>query len=116
MPIYDSNNTIVTKAVRSALSRPDIIMIKNRTLDGQYHIQSIGSGATVVDVEAHFTMAEKIIFDSLKKTVATIKVIFDGRYYTGVIDGDPSYNRVPSDKDVMFTVSFTLLVQSEGVV
>lgn len=116
MPIYDSNNTIITKAVRSALSRPDVIMIKNRTLDGKYHIQSIGQGGTMVDVEANFTMSEKMVFDNLKRTVSMIKVTFDGRYYTGVIDGEPNYNRIASTSGPMFTVTFTLLVQSEGVV
>ena len=116
MPIYDVNNTLITKAVGSAISRPDVILIKNRTLDGKYHIQSIGQGATVVDVEAHLTMAQKLTFDAIKKTVGTIKVEFDGRYYIGVVDGDPNYTRLASTSGPMFAISFTLLVQSEGVV
>ena len=114
--IYDVNNTIVTKAVQSALSHPDVLEIKNRTLDGKWHIQTIGSGGTILDVTAHFTMAEKLVFDTIKKNTATIKVVFDGRYYNGIIDGDLSYERIPSADKPMFTSSFTLLVQSEGVV
>ena len=115
MAIYDENDTIVTNRVQSALSRPDVIEIKNRTLDGGFHIQNIGSGATVLDVVAHFTMDEKLVFDTVKKTGAIIKVIFDGRYYTGMISGEPSYNRIASYAGPIFTISFLLLVKTEGV-
>ena len=116
MPIYDNVNTLITKRVESAISRPDVIEIQNRTLDGQYHLQTIGTGATVLDVTAHFTMPQKILLDACKKTSTPLKVIFDQRYYTGPISDEVKYNRTPSPNGSIFTATFLLLVQTEGVV
>jgi len=116
MPIYDKNDNVLTPAVASALSRPDVIEIKNRTLDGKYHVQSIGEAGTLLDVTAHLTMAEKLVFDGIKRTMDLIKVVFDGRYYLGLIDGELSYERLINTWDPMFTVNFTLMVDEEGVV
>jgi len=116
MPIYDKNDNVLTPAVASALSRPDVIEIKNRLLDGSYHVQSIGTAGTLLDVTAHFTMAEKLAFDIIKRNMSSIRVTFDGRYYTGVIDGELSWERLINTWDPMFTASFALMVDEEGVV
>lgn len=116
MPIYDVNNNVVSPAVGSAVSRPNVIEILNRTLNGKYHLQMIGEGATMLDVVAHFTMAEKLVFDTIKKTGSTIRVTFDGRYYVGVVGEEPSYERIANTWDPMFTITFTLYVEEEGVV
>lgn len=116
MPIYDENDTVITNGVQTALSRPDIIEIENRTLDGKRHIQTIGLGGTVLDVIAHFTMSQKLIFDNKKRTTSVIKVIFDSMFYIGIISGEPSYTRIGSTSEPIFTISFLLAVLTEGVV
>ena len=116
MPMYDKNGVLITKMVERALSRPDVIEIKNRTLDGQWHIQTIGDGGSVLDVKAHLTLQEKAVLDTIKKTMSELKVTFDGRYYIGVIDGEIGYDRVAFNSGPMFATSFKLLVQSEGVI
>lgn len=116
MPIYDASDNVLSPAVALALSRPDVIEIKNRTLDGKYHVQSIGTGGTLLEVVAHFTMAEKLVFDNMKREMGLIKVTFDGRYYIGVIDGELSWERLINTWEPMFTCSFSLMVDEEGVV
>lgn len=106
----------LTPNIRTAMSRPDVVEVKNRTLDGQWHVQTIGDGATVLDVETTFTMEQKIIFDDLKKKMVPIKIIFDGFYYEGVVEGVPGYQRTKYTTGPMFSVSFVLLVNNEGVV
>jgi len=114
-PIYDENSNVISPAVQQALARPDVIEIKNRTLDGKYHLQTIGTGGTIVEVVAHFTKAEKLLFDAVKRNSGLLTVNFDGSYYIGFVDGEPSYERLPNADEAMFTISFTLLVESEGV-
>jgi len=116
MPIYDENDVLITQGVSMALSHPDVIEIKNRTLDGKYHVQTIGTAGTLLDVEASFTHAQKLIFETIKRASGEIKVVFDGRYYIGVIDGQPSLSRIPNVDFPMFGGSFTLMVNEEGVV
>lgn len=116
MPIYKQDGTLITNIVQTAISRPDVVKIKNRTLDGKWNIQTIGTGATLLDVGAYFTYEEKTLFDNANRNGALIKVVFDGVSYTGVIDGEVNMFRIPSDKDPMFGANFVLLVLSEGVV
>lgn len=112
--IYNKNNTLITNLVDTALSYPDVIEIKNRTLDGQWHIQTIGEGATVLSVTAHLKLGEKNIMDNLHRTKDLFKVIFDGRYYTGILDGKPDYERLKFADYPMFRCTFEMLVQKEG--
>jgi len=116
MPIYNKNNELITEVVSSATSKPDVIEIVNRTLDGSYHIQTIGTAGIKVDVIAYFTSNGKQILDGIKKVSDKIKVVFDGQYYIGLIDGELTWNRIPNQSDTWFGTQFTLLVESEGVV
>lgn len=115
MPIYSETNAMLIPAVELALPKPDVIEVKNRTLDGAYHIQMIGTGGTVVDVTAYATLAEKRAFDDIKRNGSIIKVTFDGQYWLGLIDGDLGWERIPNQDSPMFKASFTLAVTEEGV-
>lgn len=116
MPIYNAANSVLTERVQNAFSRPDTIEFKSRTLNGKYHVQTIGTAGVMADVIAHFTMAQKLVFDNIKKTAATIKVVFDNRYYVGIIDGPITWNRAGSSGPPLFVASFVLLVDTEGEV
>lgn len=112
--IYDKNNVLITKLVDNAFSYPDVIEVKNRTLDGQWHIQTIGTSATILNVKAHLRLKEKDILDTIKRNTDLLKVIFDGKYYIGLIDGKVDYERRKFSEYPMFGASFTVLVKEEG--
>lgn len=116
MPIYDKNDVLLTEIVSSATAKPDVIEIVNRTLDGSYHIQTIGSNGTKVDVIAYMDHANKLLLDAIKSTGNTIKVVFDGRYYVGLIEGELTWNRLANQDAPMFGTQFNLLVTSQGVI
>ena len=113
--LYDKYNNLITKLVDSAVSTPDVIEIKNRTLDGKYHIQTIGTSATTLQVQVALTKDQKKIVDDIKRTSDLIKVVFDGEYFIGVIDGKLDPERLKFPDGPMFKMSFTLLVSEEGV-
>lgn len=115
MGIYDQNGNLITELIQTATSRPDVVEIKNRLLDGSYHVQTIGEGGTLLDVEAHFTKEQKDTFDLIKRTMSEMKVIFDGKYYKGLIDGQPTPTRKRFADAVMYGINFTLMVNDEGV-
>ena len=114
--LYDNTDTLITKRVQSCIAAPDVLEIEHITLDGQPHIQQIGTAAEIAETSVYLTMAQKLTFDYHKRIGAPLKVIFDGRYYTGLIRGKPNYDRIPSDRGPIFLATFTLLVQSQGVV
>ena len=106
--IYDNNNNLITPLVDNALSYPDVIEVKNRTLDGQWHIQAIGTGATLLNVQANLRLNEKNILDTIKRNTGMLKVIFDSKYYVGIIDGKIDYERRKFVEHPMFSTSFKI--------
>lgn len=116
MSLYDKNGNLITKLVQTATSRPDGIEIVNKTLDGKFHVQTVGESATLLDVVVHITKDEKQIFDTHKREMSEVKVIFDGMYYIGLIQGTPNSNRKRFAEMPMWEVTFTMMVNEEGVV
>ena len=112
--IYDKNDVLITKLVDSAVASPDVIEVKNRTLGGQWHIQTIGTAAKILNVKVTLTKDEKDLFDSIKSVSGQVKVVFDGKYYVGLIDGKPDYDRRKFPDGAMFVTSFTVLVREGG--
>jgi len=115
MGLYDSAGNIITKFVDSAYSTPDVLEVKNRTLDGKYHVQTIGLAGSILTVDAHLTFEQKQIVDNIKRIGGSIKVLFDGIYYTGLIDGPLSYTRLKFEPYPMFKITMTILINSEEV-
>ena len=116
MAIYDKYNTLITPIVSSATSAPDVVEIINRTFDGTYHVQTIGTAGTKVDVITYCTKSQKAVLDNIKRTSDTIKVVFDGYYYIGLIEDSLSWNRLPNQDVPYYGTQFTLLVTSQGVI
>jgi len=116
MGLYTKDNVLITELVNSALSKNELIEIKNKTLDGQWHVQMIGSSATTLEVKANLSMDERIIFDDLKAQLAEVKVVFDNFWYMGVVDGSIEYIRTKFTNGPMFETTFTILVNSKGAV
>ena len=114
--LFDSDNILITKRVESCVASPDVIEIEGRTLDGQWTLQQIGTGATTAEVSVWLTTSQKTTFDTHKKTGAPVRVQFDGRFYRGYIRGTPGYERIYAPQGVKFRTSFTLLVTSEGAI
>jgi len=113
--IYDANNNLISAGIQSAFETDDILEIKNRTLDGKWHVQSIGTGASMLTVKAHLLLAEKADLDANKRLTADVKIIFDDMYYIGIIDGAISYERQAFAVHPIFNTEFTLLVNEKGV-
>lgn len=108
--LYDKSNQVITNYVTAVVPRPDVIDLKNRLLDGKYHLQNIGTAATVVSVSAVVTCAGKVLLDTAKETASQIKVTGNNKYYQGVID---EYSVDPISP-VYYRVNLTILQQTGG--
>lgn len=112
--LYTKDDVLITRLVDTAVATSDVIEVRNRTLDGQWHIQSIGMSATVLSVKVHLRLEEKNQLDLIKRTSDQLKVVFDGKYYIGLIDGKVEYDRRKFTEYPMFGTTFTVLVREEG--
>ena len=114
--LYDQNGTLITKRVQQCIAAPDVVEIEHRTLNGQFHVQQIGTSATIADAIVYLTVSQKIIFEGHKRIGAPVTVVFGGMYYTGLIRGIPAYQRIPATDGAKFETMFQLLVETEGTV
>ena len=112
--LYTKEDILITRLVDTAVASPDVIEVRNRTLDGQWHIQTIGTSATTLSVKANLTLAEKSQVDTIKRTSDQLKVVFDDKYYIGLIDGNVDYEYRKFTEYPMFGATFTVLVREEG--
>ena len=112
--LYTKDDVLITRLVDTAVASPDVIEVRNRTLDGQWHIQTIGTSATVLSVKVHLKLEEKNQLDAIKSISDQLKVVFDGKYYIGLIDGKVDYEYRKFTEHPMFGATFTVLVREEG--
>lgn len=110
--LYDVNNQLITDIVTDLIPKPDTLQIEHRTLDGQYHIQTIGTAAKIVNIICITDIAGKVKIDLAAATGMPLKVIEFDKYYIGLIRNVPDCEHF---KPLRYRISFTLLVQSEGV-
>ena len=112
-------STMITPIVRSALSKPEVREVENYTLDGQYHLQTIGTGGSIVDVVAHCTLEQKLLFEQVFRNKSPITVTFDGQWWTGIAARQLQWYfdfNYSDEVGSIYTAQFTLLVQTEGAV
>ena len=116
--LYDSEDNLITNMIADVLILPDIIKVKNRLLDGTYHIQSIGAASKNINITCYTSEAAKAVIDEAYIENIPVKLTRDGNYYTGLIIDAPTWQRFSkgSADTRLYTAKFTINVQSEGVV
>lgn len=112
--LYDKNDELITEIVDNVVASPNVIEVKNRTFNGQWHVQTIGSAAWIAKIKCSLKSSEKDQLDAIKSISDQLKVIFDGKYYVGLIDGEVDYNRRKFTEYTMYDVTFTMLVTEKG--
>lgn len=90
--LYEADNTLITRYA-NVLPRQEAIKVKNRTLDGQMHVQIIGTAVTLVDVELFVYAAGKAVIDTAEATGALVKVSDGTTTWTGTIAEPPWWEK-----------------------
>ena len=75
----------------------DSIEVVNQTLNGQSHVQVIGSANKSIRFEILSTSAQVDLINSLKSTGAKFKLIKESTVYTGLLLEKPSWKRITKD-------------------
>jgi hypothetical protein len=115
--IKDAYNNTLSSIVNSVIpANPDTIIIKNLSLDGRPHLQTIGTPVEKVTVSCMSTYAELVNLTDAAAKCVPIQVDFDGGYYDGIIDGNPGsglFNRGPKASR-LYQVTFEMFVTEQG--
>ena len=111
--LYDTNNNLITDLVRSAILNPDIIKVKNRLLDGTFHVQTIGDRLDTIKVACYTDEANKARLDDMYITNEPIKLVKENKFYVGLMDNKAEWTEFTRG---LYETSFDLVVRSEGLI
>lgn len=92
--------------------------IKNKLLDGTYHIQTIGTPLKYFTFEI-LSSEDQVNYINLGESIGEdFKLIIDDKYYIGKLENEPDWNRLgkryKNITDRSFTTSMIFIVSEEG--
>lgn len=116
--LLDAQNNLISEDIMRFLPRLEPIRVENRTLDGQYHVQTIGSGARVFDLQVIVTDSGRYTIENAWATGANLRAEVESWYRTGIVKAAPGWDllRPGPMATRLYMATFTLAVNSEGVV
>ena len=115
--IKDAYNNTCSSIVSSVIPvNPDSIIIKNLSLNGRPHLQTIGTPIEKVTVVCLSTYAELEHLINAGANCIPIQVDFDGGYYDGIIDERPTSSLFTrgSKATRLYRASFNMFVEEKG--
>jgi hypothetical protein len=75
----------------------DSIEVVNQTLNGQPHVQIIGSANKSIRFEILSTSAQVDLINALRSTGAKFKLTKESKYYIGLLIEKPTWERITKD-------------------
>lgn len=110
--LYSAGGTLITPYV-NIVPKVDTIKVENRLLDGAFHVQTIGTGAKLLDVNLKVTKETlRARLDTAEMNGEEIRIEFDGTYWEGIIRESLEWEKVAR----VFSTKFELLVVRTGIV
>jgi len=110
--LYDIEDVLISDLVNSAILNLEVTHIKNKLLDGTYHVQTIGDSIDVIDVTVYVNQLNKTKIDYLYKTATPVKLVKEDKWYKGIISDLGSWEVFV--KRQLYEGSFKLYVSESG--
>lgn len=97
----------------------DTIQIKNKLLDGSYHIQTIGEPMKYITFEILSNHNQVDLLNIAEYKGEELKLIIDNRYYIGILDNRLEWSRISvrykNSTNVYYTSNIKFNVSKEGL-
>lgn len=110
--VYDLEMNLISDHILDATPGWDSIKIKNRLMDGSYHLQNVGEPARTLNITVSCDRTGVETLDYAEAISKPIKVVVYGREWTGLIDAPINWQRVAVD---YYSGEFLINVISEVV-
>ncbi|MDY0235059.1 MAG: hypothetical protein RBR71_03485 [Gudongella sp.] len=116
--LVDIDNNLITREISNVLVSFDTLKIKNRLLDGTYHIQTVGEPIKVIIISCNMQEEGKLRIDDAYNIDKPIKLNWYGKYYIGLISDPPSMSIFlkGSDAKRRHAGDIKIMISSEGVI
>lgn len=115
LKLKDSSDIIITEEITDYLISEDPLIIKNRLLDGTYHVQTIGSSVKKNNLTIKVNEAGKLKIDEAFAECKPLKFETNDKYYIGTIDSKPSYSYLKRENSPQYSIDFSMNITTEGL-
>ena len=95
--VYDLEMNLISDHLYDAMPGWDSIKIKNRLIDGSYHLQNVGEPARTLKVVVSCDRIGVETLDYAEAISKPIKAVVYGKEWTGLIDAPINWQRVTVD-------------------
>jgi len=115
--IKDAYNNTCAHRVLSVIPNKDPNRIEQKTINGRYHIQEIGTAPDVANVKALCTYDEWENLVAAAASAIPINVDFDGMYFDGIIRAQPiseQHTRGFTKSNRLYQAAFNMYVSEKG--
>ena len=114
--LLDIDNNFITNLITLAYPTYDGTKIRNRLLDGSYHIQSVGEQTKIMNIACDVTEQGKCTLDEAYNIDKPIRLEWYGKFYIGLIEEYPELDvLVKGDNNKRrYTAQFRIMVSKEG--
>lgn len=116
--LVDGN--IITEKITDYLSYKEIEKIRNKLIDGTYHIQTIGdSPLKIAQLTCILNPTGKALFEDAYVIDEPMRFEYEGNYYQGLLLDKPKWKGISinlQDNSKLYEVSFDFVVSEEGVI
>lgn len=116
--LKDINNNIITREISNVLPDIDIIKIKNRLIDGTYHLQTIGNPQKMLNIACNVSENGKSLIDNAYIIDKPLILEWYGKYYIGLIFSKPQWNIYVkgNNNKRIYGVELIIAVSGEGAI
>lgn len=98
----------------------ETIQVKNKLLDGTYHIQTIGEPLKYIEFDILANHDQVDLINKAEYQGEPLKLILDNKYYVGLLEEKLDWQRITmrykESKNRYYTAKIRLNINEEGIV
>lgn len=116
--ITDINDRLISNAILDLYFTQDAMKVRNRLLDGTYHVQSIGKALKIANIECEIFETGKSYLDNCYNRDGPVVLIFEGIRYVGHLEKEVDWRILVKGKANIrrYGARFKLAIDSEGAI
>lgn len=117
--LEDLNNTKLSYGIRDLSPlQYDTIQVKNKLLDGSYHIQTIGEPLKYITFEILSNHNQVDLLNQAEYKGEELRLIIDDKFYVGMLDSKAEWTRLILRRgdpiNTLYTATLQLNISEEG--
>lgn len=117
--LEDLNNTKLSYGIRDLSPlQYDTIQVKNKLLDGSYHIQTIGEPLKYITFEILSNHNQVDLLNQAEHKGEELRLIIDDKFYVGMLDSKAEWTRLILRRgdpiNTLYTAKLQLNISEEG--